>query len=95
MFMLLILLIFFVFNFDYENKPVGGGGYQSPAASGMFPPTQPPQWSNYTPAATPAGFFPHQGVSGPRFVGDGMFAPHLEGNCSTRHCRGGNLFLLK
>ena len=77
MFMLLILLIFYVLNFDYENKPVGGGGYQSPAASGMFPPTQPPQWSNYTPAATPtaqqaavptpAGFFPHQGVSGPRF----------------------------
>ena len=43
----------------------------------MFPPTQPPQWSNYTPTPpptaqqgavpTPAPFFPHQGVSGPRF----------------------------
>ena len=56
------------------------GGYPNPAATGMYPPTQPPQWSNYNPAPAPAGqpnsgpnptaFFPHQmgqGVGGPRF----------------------------
>jgi len=56
------------------------GGYPNPAATGMYPPTQPPQWSNYNPASAPAGqpntgpnqaaFFPHQmgqGVGGPRF----------------------------
>ena len=40
------------------QAPMGGGGYQSPGASGMYPPQGPPQQWNTFPGPGPAGAGP-------------------------------------